>query len=91
MKQGNSTELKPRIGNNKIKEKQFRKQKRIDRLKNKMEAEGATGKKIRNEVYKLKRLEDKKIEAGIQTKYVKPGKKKSFCEEDFYKMEILKY
>ncbi|NRG28795.1 hypothetical protein HRF69_16900 [Bacillus circulans] len=59
----------------KIKEKQFRKQKRIDRLKNKMEAEGATGKEIRKAVYKLKHLEDKKIEEGIQTKYVKPGKK----------------
>ncbi|OLN21224.1 hypothetical protein BTO30_16220, partial [Domibacillus antri] len=75
MKQGNSIDLKPRIGDSKIKEKQFRKQKRIDRLKNQMEAEGATGKEIRSAVYKLKHLEDKKIEEGIQTKYVKPGKK----------------
>ncbi|WP_031537555.1 hypothetical protein [Bacillus sp. MB2021] len=75
MKREGSINLAPTISSSKIKEKQFRKQKRIDRLKNKMEAEGATGKKIRNAVYKLKHLEDKKIEEGIQTKYVKPGKK----------------
>ncbi|MBO1513537.1 hypothetical protein [Metabacillus bambusae] len=74
MKQRDSTDLKPGISSSKIKEKQFRKQKRIDRLKNKMEAEGATGEEIRNAVYKLKHLEDQKIEEGIQTKYVKPGK-----------------
>jgi|GEM_PF-2272519 len=74
MKREGSINLAPTISCIKIKEKQFRKQKRIDRLKNKMEAEGATGKKIRNAVYKLKHLEDKKIE-GFQTKYVKPGKK----------------
>lgn len=74
MKREGSINLAPTISSSKIKGKQFRKQKRIDRLKNKMEAKGATGKKIRNAVYKLKHLEDKKIE-GIQTKYVKPGKK----------------
>ncbi|KIN51163.1 hypothetical protein [Bacillus subtilis] len=75
MKREGSINLAPTISSSKIKEKQFRKQKRIDRLKNKMEAEGATGKEIRKAVYKLKHLEDKKIEEGIQTKYVEPGKK----------------
>ena len=75
MKQEGSINLAPTISSSRIKERQFRKQKRIDRLKNKMEAEGATGKEIRNAVYKLKHLEDKKIEEGIQTKYVKPDKK----------------
>lgn len=71
MKREDSINLSPTISSSKIKEKQFRKQKRIDRLKNKMEAEGATGKEIRNAVFKLKQNEDKKIESGAQTKYVK--------------------
>ncbi|MGQ4666676.1 hypothetical protein ACUIJN_12735 [Metabacillus halosaccharovorans] len=66
MNQGNSRN---------IKERQYRKQLRIDRLKNRMKAKGATGKEIRNAVYKLKHREDKKIESGIQTHYVKPSKK----------------
>ena len=74
-KREGSKNLAPTIRSSKIREKQFRKLKRINRLKNKMKAEGATGKEIRNAVYKLKYLEDKKIEEGIQTKYVKPGKK----------------
>ncbi|MEI0739003.1 hypothetical protein VQ056_24215 [Paenibacillus sp. JTLBN-2024] len=74
MKQGNSKDLKPRIGNSEIKEKQFRKQKRINRLKNKMEAEGATGKEIKSAVYKLKNLEDKRIVNGTQSQYIMPGK-----------------
>jgi len=75
MKQGDSNNLKPRIGSSKTKNEQFRKQQRIDRLKDKMDAEGATGKEIRNAVYKLKFLEDKRIGEGTQTYYIKPGKK----------------
>ncbi|MBB2481359.1 hypothetical protein H5P36_14300 [Bacillus sp. APMAM] len=75
MKQGNLTDIKLRIGSSKIKKMQFRKQQRIDRLKNKMEAEGATGKEIRGAVYKLKHLEDKRIEDGTQGQYIKPGKR----------------
>lgn len=66
MNQGNSRN---------IKERQYRKQLRIDRLKNRMKAKGATGKEIRNAVYKLKHQEDKRIEGGTQTYYVKPEKK----------------
>lgn len=66
MNQGNSRN---------IKERQYRKQLRIDRLINKMEAEGATGREIRGAVYKLKHLEDKRIEDGTQSKYIMPGKK----------------
>lgn len=75
MNQEGSKNLAPTKSSSKIKEKQFRKQKRIDRLKSNMETEGATGKEIRDAVYKLKFIEDKKIEEDIQTKYVKPGKK----------------
>lgn len=75
MKQEGSINLAPTISGSKIKKMQFRKQHRIDRLKNKMEAEGATGKEIRNAVYKLKHQEDKRIEDGTQTHYVKPEKK----------------
>ncbi|MTT31469.1 hypothetical protein GMB86_05475 [Terrilactibacillus sp. BCM23-1] len=75
MKQGDSNKLKPRIVDSKIKKEQFRKQQRIDRLKGKMEAEGATGKEIRDAVFMLKQKEDKKIESGTQTHYIKPGKK----------------
>lgn len=67
MSQGNSRN---------IKERQYRKQLRIDRLKNRMKVEGATGKEIRNAVFKLKQNEDKKIESGAQTKYVKSSSKK---------------
>ncbi|PLR70327.1 hypothetical protein [Bacillus sp. UMB0728] len=67
MNQGNSRN---------IKERQYRKQLRIDRLKNGMKAKGATGKEIRNAVFKLKQNEDKKIENGAQTKYVKSSSKK---------------
>lgn len=74
MKQGDCKKENIGIEDRKVKEKQYRKQLRINRLKKRMKAEGANGKEIRGAVYKLKHLEDKKIEEGIQTKYVKPGK-----------------
>lgn len=74
MKFENSMKVKLLIDSCKIKERQFRKQKRIDRLKSKMEAKGETGKEIRKAVYKLKYIEDKRIENGTQSKYIMPGK-----------------
>lgn len=57
------------------KENHYRKQRKITKLKNQLKANGATGKEISNAVYKLKLKEDKKIENGTQTIYIKPVKK----------------
>lgn len=75
MKQGDLKKVNIGVEDRKTKEKQYRKQLRINKLKNRMMAEGATGKEIRNAIFKLKQNEDKRIEGGTQVHYIKPSKK----------------
>lgn len=75
MKQGDYKKENIGTEDRKVKEKQYRKQLRINRLKKRLKAEGANGKEIRDAVFKLKQREDKKIKSGTQIHYIKPGKK----------------